>query len=661
MAEISIAHVWPEWHLEEKPLGKGSYGTVYKAVRNDSNLTSYSAIKIISIPQDPSEIDTLRSEGLDMNESKTYLQGIVDNFVNEIQLMQSFKGTQNIVSIEDYKVMKKVNDIGWKIYIRMELLTSLPKYTCDRKMTEADIIKLGCDICSALEMCAQRNIIHRDIKPDNIFINDFGSFKLGDFGIARTLSGMTSGMSQKGTPFYMAPEVFTTNKYDARVDICSLGLVMYKMLNNDLLPFITEKRQLLNPNERDMALERRRSGEPLPKPCEASPAMAHLILKACAHNPEDRFANASELKAALMSVSNGTYKISNPERTSSVRAITTDPNATSGVRPAVQANPKPRGSENSFTPEKPKSKTPKIIAACLTTALLAGGGFLAYPHVRDMVAGEVDNNVGEQIKQTEENQGIVESFTSLKNKALIEAEELVANDDIVGAIKTLENTLNVIGEDSELEQKLQNYQSNHIKDVCTQADVLASEKNYDDAVSILNSALKIIPANAELMEKLNSIKDMQPVLLSSLKPFNGGFEWNNDTTPEDPFGNTYEDYTMICYGKKFLDGNWFDASSTYREYSSEYYIDKKYELLTLQIAPYIDTQEESSSYLEIYADDKKIFTSPEIRRKSQPECYEVDISDCSYLKIVAKVFSGYSPKNSAVIISDMTLWTNQND
>lgn len=163
------------------------------------------------------------------------------------------------------------------------------------------------------------------------------------------------------------------------------------------------------------------------------------------------------------------------------------------------------------------------------------------------------------------------------------------------------------------------------------------------------------------MGKLNSIKDMQPVLLSSVKPFNGGFDWNNDTTPEDPFGNTYDDYTVICYGKKFLDGNWFDASSTYREYSSEYYIDNKYELLTLQIAPYIDTQEESSSYLEIYADDKKIFTSPEIRRKSQPECYEIDISDCSYLKIVAKVFSGYSPKNSAVILSDMTLWPNQND
>lgn len=231
--------------------------------------------------------------------------------------MQSFKGTQNVVSIEDYKVMKKVNDIGWKIYIRMELLTSLPKYTCDKKMTEQDVIQLGCDICSALEMCSQRNIIHRDIKPDNIFINDFGSFKLGDFGIARTLSRMTSGMSQKGTPFYMAPEVFTTNKYDARVDICSLGLVMYKMLNNDMLPFITDKKQLLNPNERDMALERRRSGEPLPKPCEASPAMAHLILKACAHNPDDRFANASELKSALMSVSNGTYKITNPGRTSS--------------------------------------------------------------------------------------------------------------------------------------------------------------------------------------------------------------------------------------------------------------------------------------------------------------------------------------------------------
>lgn len=504
MTEISVAHVWPEWQLEEKPLGKGSYGTVYKAVRKDNNLTSYSAIKIISIPQDPSEIDTLRSEGLDMNESETYLQGIVDNFVNEIQLMQSFKGTQNIVSIEDYKVIKKVNGIGWKIYIRMELLTSLPVFICDKKLSEQDVIKLGCDICSALEMCAQRNIIHRDIKPDNIFMNDFGSFKLGDFGIARTLSGMTSGMSQKGTPFYMAPEVFVTNKYDARVDICSLGLVMYKFLNKDLLPFFEDKKQLMNPDDRDMALERRRTGEPIPPPCEASPAMAHLILKACAHNPDDRFANASELKAALICVSNGTYSITENDlnRTSSIRPAVSDPDATSSVRRTVQSDVNKNTSGNSFNNSgKKKSKTPKIIAACLITALLAGGGFMAYPHVMNMVSGNADNSISEP---AEENQDTVEysSFDDEQIASIInEADSLADEDDIEGAINKIQTGLVIYPKSAELREKMEEYSDRFAEQVKRQtlekAAELADSGDYLAAMTVIETAQKDSPGDEE--------------------------------------------------------------------------------------------------------------------------------------------------------------------
>lgn len=240
-----LKQIWPEWQVEGKPLGKGSYGVVYKAVRRDHNVESYAAIKVISIPSDSSEVDSLRSEGLDMDATRTYLQNIVGDFVSEIQLMESLKGVQNIVSVEDYKVVEKVDEVGWDIYIRMELLTPLNTYTCDKNLTENDVIKLGSDICTALEICSKRNIIHRDIKPENIFINDFGDFKLGDFGIARKLENMTGGLSQKGTFNYMAPEVANSSDYDARVDTYSLGIVLYRLLNNNKLPFLDTEKQLL--------------------------------------------------------------------------------------------------------------------------------------------------------------------------------------------------------------------------------------------------------------------------------------------------------------------------------------------------------------------------------------------------------------------------------
>ena len=370
----SISSIWPEWQIE-KQLGKGSYGVVYQAIRKDNNVESHAAIKIISIPTDASEVDSLRSEGLDMDGTRTYFKGIVDDFVSEIQLMESLKGIQNIVSVEDYKVVEKTDSIGWDIYIRMELLTPFNTYICDKTLTEAEVIKLGSDICTALEICGQRNIIHRDIKPENIFVNDFGYFKLGDFGIARKLENMTGGLSQKGTYNYMAPEVANSSEYDARVDTYSLGIVLYRLLNNNKLPFLNTEKQLLNPNERKNAVERRMRGEELPAPCNASAEMANLILRACAYDSVARFASATEMKEALASVAGGTYKMVDAglDRTTSVRRPQ-NPDATTAVR-------KPRKNEDKTAQpvvdtfgdsgKKKKGKKGKVIAITILVGILA--------------------------------------------------------------------------------------------------------------------------------------------------------------------------------------------------------------------------------------------------------------------------------------------------
>lgn len=373
-----LKQIWPEWAIEGKPLGKGSFGVVYKAVRRDHNVESYAAIKVISIPDDSSEIDSLRSEGLDINATKTYLNGIVDDFVSEIQLMESLKGVQNIVSVEDYKVVEKTDEVGWDIYIRMELLTPLNTYICDKNLTENDVIKLGCDICTALEICGQRNIIHRDIKPENIFVNDFGYYKLGDFGIARKMESLTGGLSQKGTFNYMAPEVANSGNYDARVDTYSLGVVLYRLLNNNKLPFLDTEKQLLNPNERKNAVERRIRGEALPAPCNASPSIANLILRACAYDPNARFGSATEMKQALTDVANGTYVFVDTglDKTTSVRPIQTNYDATLAINNGTgtvgyNAQPVVNTFGNAPKQKMSKGKKAKIIAICVISGIVA--------------------------------------------------------------------------------------------------------------------------------------------------------------------------------------------------------------------------------------------------------------------------------------------------
>ncbi|MBE6613356.1 MAG: serine/threonine protein kinase, partial [Ruminococcaceae bacterium] len=310
MSNADISHIWPEWQIE-KQIGKGAFGCVYRAVKQVQSITSYAAIKIISIPQDQSELETLRSEGISDEQSRTYFQGVVNNFVSEIQVMEEFKGTPNIVSVEDYQVIPKSEGIGWDIFIRMELLTPFIKYTEGKVMTEAEVIKLGIDMCSALELCSRRGIIHRDIKPENIFINDFGYYKLGDFGIARRMENMTGGLSQKGTYNYMAPEIFHGEQYDHRVDIYSLGIVLYRLLNQKRYPFLDAQSQL-DPEARKVALERRMKGEALPPPSDASPFMANIVLKACAFDPNQRYMDATEMKKALEQLSYKNARVAVP-------------------------------------------------------------------------------------------------------------------------------------------------------------------------------------------------------------------------------------------------------------------------------------------------------------------------------------------------------------
>lgn len=340
MATEMISQVWPEWQIETV-LGKGSYGTVYKAVRSDSNVQSNAAIKVISIPMDRSELDSLRAEGLTEEGTRTYFQGIVNDFVGEIQLMESLKGTQNIVSVEDYKVVEHDGEIGWEIYIRMELLTPFNTYLQGKTMTEAEVLKLGIDICSALEICEKRKIVHRDIKPENIFINDFGFFKLGDFGIARTLENATGGMSQKGTFNYMAPEIAAGRNYDATVDIYSLGIVLYRLLNGNRLPFIENDEQLLNPNARKLAVDRRMRGDQMAPPCNASNQAAAVIMRACAYSPQVRFATATEMKKALQQVELGVYVVEDVDldKTVSVRRAQVNLDATVGVNSGWNQQP----------------------------------------------------------------------------------------------------------------------------------------------------------------------------------------------------------------------------------------------------------------------------------------------------------------------------------
>ena len=287
--------IFGEWSIVRE-IGEGSFGKVFEIERRDFGYTYKAALKAITIPQSRSEIERIADDGMGPESVTAYFRGFVQELVEEFRIMSKLKGESNIVSYEDHRVIEHTDEIGWDVFIRMELLTPLTKYAKEHGISRADVIRLGIDICSALELCRKNNIIHRDIKPENIFVSENGKFKLGDFGIAKTVEKTTGGLSKKGTYTYMAPEVYKGEAYGASVDIYSLGIVLYNYTNNGRSPFISATQSSVLPAEKTEALLRRMKGEALPAPANADEALSRVILKACAYLPRDRYLTPTDMR-----------------------------------------------------------------------------------------------------------------------------------------------------------------------------------------------------------------------------------------------------------------------------------------------------------------------------------------------------------------------------
>ena len=288
------SRVFNDWYIK-KEIGEGSYGKVFEIYKTNYGITAHSALKVIRIPRSTADIRAALNEGMDEQSVTTYFQGFVDEIVQEIAVMSSLKNHPNIVSYEDHFVSSHSSEIGWDILIRMELLTPLQEYLGKHHFSENGIIRMAENLCDALAFCQKKAMIHRDIKPENIFVSETGLFKIGDFGVARTIEKTTGGLSKKGTESYMAPEVYLNKPYGSSVDIYSLGLVLYKLMNNNRLPFLPPLPQPITFADRENALSRRIKGETLPPPVNACKEFSDIILKACAYKPEERYRTAADM------------------------------------------------------------------------------------------------------------------------------------------------------------------------------------------------------------------------------------------------------------------------------------------------------------------------------------------------------------------------------
>jgi len=356
-----INHVLVEWKIE-KEIGQGSFGKVYLAKKKIFTQEYYAAIKVITIPQSDAQIAEELASGQTINSVREYFRGVVEDWHSEIKMLERLKGVTNIVGVEDYQIIENEDKLHWDIIIRMEYLTPFNKYIMDHLIDTKDALKLGVDICRALKYCEHQRVLHRDIKPENIFISKFGDYKLGDFGIARQLEKTTSNLSRKGTYLYMAPEVYRGEEYDHTVDIYSLGIVMYRLFNQNKLPFIPLDGGVMRATDKENSIIQRIRGTELPNPVNANQEVARIIKKACAPNPYDRYQSASEMLDDLqksldkVDVASNKVLVNIPELNVNEVSAVTNGNGYVTSSDSSDSTDKTKGLDLGTNEDKPKDK-----------------------------------------------------------------------------------------------------------------------------------------------------------------------------------------------------------------------------------------------------------------------------------------------------------------
>jgi hypothetical protein len=272
---LSLRNIDGRYNVQDE-IGSGAAGTVFKAW--DTLLQTQVAIKLLGpeYTADPDAVDRVRQEII-------LSRDIGHPNILRIYHLGSYQG-------RTYLTMQWINGP-----------TLADVIVTDAPLPLNTVLTISTKLASALAAAHIRKILHRDVKPSNILLDEDGEPYLADFGLARLIGdqGITSHGLFVGTPHYASPEQVALNPLDERSDVYALGLVVFEMATGRR-PFEADTVQEM--------LEKQRSALP-PDPRTFAPtvpaALAELILCCLEKEPDDRYTSAETLETALRVLTGG--------------------------------------------------------------------------------------------------------------------------------------------------------------------------------------------------------------------------------------------------------------------------------------------------------------------------------------------------------------------
>jgi serine/threonine-protein kinase len=266
-------------YLISEVLGRGSMGTVYKGF--DPHIHRQVAIKTIhrELLGDSSATDSMAAR-----------------FRNEAKAVGRI-AHPGVVAIYDFGEDGDVTFIAME-YVEGRTLDEI--LAVPQMLSEANLLSVMDQLLESLSVAHAQGVWHRDIKPANLIVTKTGQVKLTDFGIARLEdANLTQVSSMIGTPAYMAPEQFTGQAIDHRADLFACGVLLYRML--------TGRRAFTGATE--VVMYKILNEQPPPPSVVTNGvrpvAYDAIVERAMAKKPEDRYADALAMRAALQAASRG--------------------------------------------------------------------------------------------------------------------------------------------------------------------------------------------------------------------------------------------------------------------------------------------------------------------------------------------------------------------
>ena len=311
-----------------RKIGSGGIGVVYAA--EHVTLGHEVAVKVLrgAAAKDGGEIARLRREA--------YIQVHIEH--------------PNVARVMDLDQMP-----DGSIYVIMERLIGrslADKLTRDGLLAPGFAIPVFMGVCGALAAAHKKGVVHRDLKPGNVFLCDDGLSKVLDFGMSKlaTAEALTQAGYTLGTPEYMAPEQCIGANVEARTDIYALGVLMYEALTGELPIIAQSRRELLDLHQRQVPIPMRQRRPDLPIP----EALDAVIMKCLKKRINDRPKDAAVLEEMLAAIPLAGLPTTYPSGTSR-RAPLVPPakpvpavspaNAEANTLPALTSEPPPPGSD----------------------------------------------------------------------------------------------------------------------------------------------------------------------------------------------------------------------------------------------------------------------------------------------------------------------------